>query len=115
MIQKPVILGREQRDMVESAISDLCNARGWSLLAVNVRSNHVHAAVRADGVTPEQVLRDMKAQASRRLSDHAGLPPVSDRNGRRKWWAEHGSTIWINDTDRLQEGVRYVSEGQGED
>ena len=35
----------EQRQLVEATIAEHCRIRGWTLFAVNCRSNHVHVIV----------------------------------------------------------------------
>jgi REP element-mobilizing transposase RayT len=102
----------EMRGLVIQAIRDHCDFRGWELHAVNVLSNHVHVVVTADR-SPEEVMNQLKAWASRRLSDHAGLVnSVAKKAGRAKWWTEHGSTKWINYPEYFTNAVRYVVEGQ---
>ena len=55
--------------------------RGWSLLAIHVRSSHVHAVVEAE-VPPERVMSDFKAHASRRLNG-----TKLDEPDRKRWLA----------------------------
>ena len=40
-----VILTAKQRELVEQAIRETCEVRKWILLAINVRTNHVHLVV----------------------------------------------------------------------
>jgi hypothetical protein len=54
MAEEPVLLTPEQRALVATTIQDHSHIRGWKLLALNVRSNHVHAVVSADR-PPEEV------------------------------------------------------------
>ncbi|MFO0927575.1 MAG: transposase [Gemmataceae bacterium] len=105
-----VVLSPAQREIVEATIRDVCTTRGWTLHAVNPRSNHVHVVVTAEA-TPETVMSQLKAWCSRQLSDHAGLVG-STRNGRRRWWTEHGSTKYIFDEGYLHNAIRYVNERQ---
>ncbi len=100
----PVILDAEQRALVESTIRAHCAFRLWTLLAVNVRSNHVHVVVTADA-EPAKVMDQFKAWCSRRLNERAGTPP-------ERWWTRHGSTKWINDEGYLRNAIRYVQERQ---
>ncbi len=89
--------------MVEQTIRDHCKIRGWTLHAVNVRSNHVHVVVTADR-DPDEVMTQFKASCTRRLKE-------SDPE-RERWWTKGGSTKWINDNAYLQNAIRYVAEGQ---
>src|SRR5437870_2284739 len=58
--QKPVTLNSRQRKTIDSSIRETCAIRSWSLLTVNVRTNHVHAVVTANA-RPETVLSALKA------------------------------------------------------
>src|SRR6185295_17833407 len=42
---KPLVLNPIQHRAVEDAIRETCSIRKWSLLAINVRTNHVHTVV----------------------------------------------------------------------
>src|SRR5690348_12316814 len=80
MAQPPYILRlAEERAVVCDAIVTLCKERGWRLLALHVRTNHVHAVVNADR-DPGRVMSDMKARASRELT-RAGFDDAT----RRRW------------------------------
>jgi REP element-mobilizing transposase RayT len=114
MIERPVEFTPEQRVVIERTIVEHCERRGWPLHARNARSNHVHLVVSSE-LPPEPVMNQIKGWCSRRLSDDAELPlggVRGKRAGRRKWFTEHGSTMWINDEDYLRHAIRYVSEGQ---
>src|SRR5687768_634413 len=84
MKSEPLILGAKQRASVETAIREACRIREWSLLAANVRTNHVHTVVTANQI-PELVLNAFKANATRHLRA-AGLWPSAFSP-----WADKGS------------------------
>ena len=84
-----VTLDTTQRESVDAAIRRVCAHSGWRLLALNVRSNHVHCVVTSD-TTPERTMTAFKSWATRGL-DEAGRRP----DGRV--WARHGSTRWLWD------------------
>jgi REP element-mobilizing transposase RayT len=112
MKESAVVLTEEQRALVEQVIRQHCAIRGWTLHAINVRTNHVHVVISADR-SPEEVMSQLKAWTSRRLSDQAGLTTtVAKKAGRRRWWTEHGSTKYINGDAYLENAVRYVDELQ---
>src|SRR5438128_2109859 len=48
MADEAVVLSIDQRRLVEDTIRRHCDIRGWTLHAVNARSNHVHVVVTAD-------------------------------------------------------------------
>jgi REP element-mobilizing transposase RayT len=112
MAEPPVALTPEQRAIVERTIRDHCRIRGWTLHALHVGAVHIHVVVTADRA-PEEVMNQLKAWCSRRLSDDAGLTdPVAKKAGRRRWWTEHGSTKYIDTEQYLQNAIQYVEEQQ---
>ncbi|MEO8647528.1 MAG: transposase [Acidobacteriota bacterium] len=61
-----VILTHKQREIVAMAIHELCAYRQYQPLAVNPRSNHVHAVIAAQ-TNPDRIVNDLKAYAKRAL------------------------------------------------
>ena len=53
--QPPVKLGAGRRAAIEKAVRETCKIRGWVLLALNARTNHIHTVVSAN-CKPEQIL-----------------------------------------------------------
>jgi REP element-mobilizing transposase RayT len=112
MAEPAVILSAEQREIVDATIRRHCDIRGWELHAVNVRTNHVHLVVTGNRGADE-MMNELKAWCSRKLSDHAGLTKaVARKAGRRHWFTEHGSTKPIFDDAYLQNAIQYVLEAQ---
>lgn len=107
MDQAPYNLDQTRREAVLEAIQEVCAHRGWGLPAAHVRSNHVHTVVEAD-VSPEKVMSDFKAYASRRLNRMRLDEP------NRKRWARHGSTRWLWKPQQVSAAIQYVVAGQGE-
>ena len=104
---QPLILGTRQRKSVDAAIRETCTIRKWSLLALNVRTNHVHTVVTANRL-PALVLNAFKANATRQLRadglwQHSFSP-----------WADKGSKrrLWTNQS--VARAVDYVLNGQGD-
>ncbi len=96
-----VILGDEERRIVEEAVQGVCRHRDWQLIALNCRTNHVHVLVRTDGTPPERVMTDFKAYATRALKARGFAY-------RRKVWTRHGSTRYINSPASLTTAEQYV-------
>jgi REP element-mobilizing transposase RayT len=112
MAEEAVLLAPAQRALVEHTIREHCQIRKWSLHAVNARSNHVHMVVTAD-CEAREVMNQLKAWCSRKLSDAAGLEnAVAVKAGRRRWFTEGGNHKTIEDEEYLNNAVRYVMEGQ---
>lgn len=104
----PVILNAEQRQAVERAVREVCRHRSYSLLAVNVRTNHVHAVVSA-ARRPEPILDAFKAYATRKLR-RLGL--ISETT---KLWVRHGSTRYLWKERHVEKAMNYVLYAQGDD
>jgi REP element-mobilizing transposase RayT len=106
LTEPPYVLDQPRRAVVLKTIMEVCDHRGWRLLACHVRSTHVHMVVQADA-RPEKVMNDCKAYASRRLNE-AGF---EERD--RKRWTRHGSTRYIWDDRYLQIAIHYTLHRQG--
>jgi REP element-mobilizing transposase RayT len=104
--QAPVLLDDRQRPVVEQAIREVCQQRGWRLHAMNVRTNHVHIVVTAD-VPPEKAMNDFKSYATRAMR-RAKLCQSED-----KIWSRHGSTPYLWDEKAVEQACQYMIEGQG--
>src|SRR5262245_51379061 len=107
MNQPPYLLDAPRREIVLRTLREVAAHRGWRLWAVHVRSNHVHVVVTADA-TPEKVMSDLKAYASRRLKEH--FTETVDR----KRWTQHGSTRYLWTEPEVAAASEYVVTGQGE-
>ena len=94
------------RAVVRKVIEDHCQFRGWTLLAANARTNHVHVVVQAPSISPEIVLNQFKAWATRRLRE-AGLVDECVTI-----WTRHGSTRYLDTMSSVEAAVRYVDEEQ---
>ena len=104
-----VILDARQRKSVEKAIRETCVKRGWILLAVNVRTNHVHIVVSIGEGKASSALNAFKANATRTMRqagcwDSASTPWV-DKGSQRYLWTKRG----------VERAVDYVLYGQGSD
>ena len=76
------------------------------MLAVHVRTNHVHVLIDADA-RPERVMNDLKSYASR-LLNRLGFDEPD-----RKRWARHGSTRWLWSREAVSAALDYVIDKQG--
>ena len=105
--QRPYSMNSLQRKAVLGAVMEICLYRGWSLLAIHVRSQHVHLVVAGEDA-PEKIMEDAKKYASRALNR-----AVKDSNNRRRW-ARHGSTRYLWKPDAVGAAIHYVVREQGE-
>lgn len=95
------------RRAVEAGIRALCDERAWKLIALNVRSTHVHVIVNCrSALSPERTMGQFKARGTRAMRE-AGLigteAPI---------WTRHGSTRWINHPAGLYAAIAYVNDWQ---
>ena len=105
---KPLVLNPRQRRTVEGTIRETCKIRKWSLLAINVRTNHVHIVVTAN-TTPEMVLNAFKANGTRRLREERLWA------SRQSPWAFKGSKRRLWNEKSVERAINYVLFGQGDD
>ncbi|MBL8183150.1 MAG: transposase, partial [Blastocatellia bacterium] len=108
LLHPPVSLSAASRQAVEKAIRQLCEIRGWRILAINVRTNHVHVVIAIGEKKPKDVLIAVKANATRQLRED-GLwieehSPWADKGSKRNLWNE--KSIW--------EACNYVNNEQGD-
>jgi REP element-mobilizing transposase RayT len=101
----PVALNQAQRVVVEQAIREVCAHRGYHLMAVNARTNHVHSVVAAE-CEPEPVMNAFKAYATRHLRE-AGLMSPGVRP-----WSRHGSNPYLWTPEDVERAIEYVINGQ---
>lgn len=104
----PATLNDDRRAVVEATIRQTCTARGWHLIALNVRTNHVHVVLGAES-PPEPVLTSLKAWSTRSLRE-AGLATPTER-----LWSRHGSTRYLWTASDVEVACEYVINGQGAD
>ena len=100
-------LDQAARSVVLAALREVCGHRGWRLLAVHVRSTHVHLVVAAEA-PPEKILNDAKAYASRALNRR-----VRPNDGQQRW-TRHGSTRYLWKPEQVGAAIHYVVREQGE-
>ncbi len=93
---KPLILKARERSSIKEAIRETCEIRKWSLLAHNVRTNHVHSVVSANR-KPGLVLNAFKANATRRLREGWSLGLPIQSLGRQRQQA-----VVVERTERCQ-------------
>ncbi len=105
----PETLDADARRVVRNTIVAHCACRQWTILALQVRSNHVHLVVENPRVPPETVLTQLKAWCTHRWRE-AGLA-----GPRAAVWTHHGSTRYLWHVVGVRQAVDYVTDGQGHD
>lgn len=104
---EPTTLDPRQREVVGESIRAVCDHRGWTLHAANVRSNHVHVVV-SKTKPPDAGLADLKAWCARALRSHGLVDPDLCI------WTKHGSTRHLHTHASLAAAVDYVMRFQDE-
>lgn len=99
------VLSAIERQLTDKAIRGVCEHRQWEVLALNVRSNHVHIVANGNK-SPERMMNDFKSWATRRLREEGHAKPDE------KIWARHGSTIHIFDEEKLHKAMQYTNDAQ---
>ena len=112
MTETAVLLDKTQRKIVNEVVHDHCEIRGWTLHAVNCRSNHCHVVVTAVDYDGEQVRDQVKSWAKRRLKDHQRAEPSLKVDVREYWWTRKGSVRKLFDDEALEAAIRYTIESQ---
>ena len=105
MRRQSVILNENQRAVIKTAISEVCDHRGYNLWAISVLTNHFHAVVSAQ---PEPIADAFKSYSTRRLRA-VGLIGSDVRP-----WARGKSRRYLWKPKHLSRAIDYVLFGQGD-
>jgi REP element-mobilizing transposase RayT len=101
-----VLLSRDEASTIEEAIREFCQRQGWAILALAVRTNHVHLVI-ATHHNPDSILVALKATATTRLRRQGYRGP------RERIWARGGSTRYLIEPGSLERAIDYVENRQG--
>jgi REP element-mobilizing transposase RayT len=109
LVHEPVKLNARRRRSVGKAIRETCQKRNWGLLALNVRTNHVHVVVAIGSRRPEVAITAFKANATRQMrEDRIWDLPNSP-------WSQKGSNRYLWTEKHVADAVEYVVNGQGKE
>ena len=90
------------RETVAGAIRTTCEIRKWSVLALAVRTNHVHIVLQSAECSPEHAAALLKSWATRALR-------ASGRHaGRTKFWTNQSSTRSLFFDEAVRGAVNYT-------
>ncbi|MBI5761968.1 MAG: alanine--tRNA ligase [Planctomycetes bacterium] len=104
----PIVLDASQRSVVERTVREVADHRKWEIHALHVRTNHVHVVVTGND-TPERIMNDFKAYATRRLREAKLMDDQTHP------WSRHGSTRYLWDEQSIAAACEYTLERQGTD
>jgi REP element-mobilizing transposase RayT len=105
----PVTLDKPRRDLVYATIEAHAAYRRWGLLALNVRTNHVHAVVGGIDIEPGLAAGQFKAWTTRRLREAGLIQP------KQEVWTKRSSTRYLWEKDHVLRACKYFLDGQGVD
>lgn len=108
MKQKPTILDKKERICVLEAVKEVCDFRGYEMLAVNIRTNHLHAVVSAN-IKPDKIVNDFKAYATRKLRE----AKLVEKD--KIIWVRGKSCRYLWKLKHVEIAVEYVLFGQGDE
>ena len=100
-----VLLAPHDRKAVENACHDHCDHRGWTLLAVAARTNHVHVIV-ISNAAPKITRDQLKANCTSALRSQA-QPLVVSRT-----WTRLGAVEILDTDEDIEACFVYVTESQ---
>ncbi|MCA8914781.1 MAG: transposase [Planctomycetes bacterium] len=103
-----VALEAHARKIVHDAVEDYCEFKSWPLLALNVRTNHVHVVVKALD-TASKMLHGIKSRATRVLRD------TGDFERNQPVWTERGNKGLLKTEEAVANAIDYVLDHQGPD
>jgi REP element-mobilizing transposase RayT len=98
---------KKSRRIVDSSIREVCISRGYSLYAINVRTNHVHVVISAQ-TKPEKVINTIKSYATRKLRAAGSVGEYE------KVWSRGGSRKYLWKNQDVERAMDYVLYGQGD-
>jgi len=104
----PFLLDAKQRTAVEEEIGNVCAKRDYSLLAINVRTNHFHAVVSAQ-VKPEMIITAFKANATRAMRERRLVADDA------RVWSRGKSRRYLWKPRNVELAINYTLYGQGDD
>ena len=111
MTAPPYSMNETARTIVRDAIVELCKEKDWMLLALHVRTNHVHAVIAAHR-EPGRLMSDLKARASRELNRRERAAHEASGNPAKRW-TRHGSTRHLFNDASVAAAVAYTLDEQG--
>lgn len=103
MTGPPIVLDLDSAAIVLRAIRSQTDFREFALGAGAVMADHVHVVVGVPGdPDPSDLLRILKAYASRALTAERGKPASGT------WWTQSGSNRRLRGETHVQAAIEYV-------
>ena len=106
MKEDEYLLGKKERICILEAVKEVCEYKGYELLAANIRTNHLHSVVSAQK-KPERIVNEFKAYATRKLREK-NLVEIE-----KKVWSRGKSRRYLWKPKNVERAIDYVLFGQG--
>ena len=105
MPRAAVVLSDSLRQQVDGVIRECCSFHDWPVIALNVRTNHVHLVLACDE-QPRRALSILKARVTRVCREERWVGMTGSL------WGRGGSARVVWDEEGVEAAVRYVKYGQ---
>ena len=102
MSDKPLYFSDAMRQVVLDTIAEVAKYRKWMVHAANVQKDHLHILILANDKSPDDVMKTLKAYATRRLRESHLV------QSKRNVWTEGGSTRWVKTSEQARNVIRYI-------
>ena len=112
MSETLLLLDARQREIVNAVVAQHCEIRGWTLHAVNCRTNHCHVVVTAASYNGELVRDQFKSWAKRRLKENQQQELGPNQRPREQWWTRKGSVRQLMNEESIEAALIYTLEAQ---
>ena len=89
------------RNIVQKAILEHASYKKWDVYKMACLSNHVHVLIHAHDISPERVMSELKAYATRALRNNG----ISNE---QKIWTRGGSTRYIHTEESIRSVISYI-------
>jgi REP element-mobilizing transposase RayT len=103
----PTVLSAPMRRVVRNTLVERCDYIRTPLIALNVRTTHVHLIVEAQQDSGK-LAGGFKARSTRVLRETGLVAPT------HHVWADHGSKRWLFTLDAIRHAMEYVLHDQGQ-
>jgi len=107
MRDEPITVDLRQRRLIKEAIKEVCQFRGYRLLALNVRTNHVHVVVSA-ARKPETIAEEFKKFSTLKLRNNGFFQKC------KRLWSRGRSRKYLWRQRDVDSAINYVLYGQGD-
>ena len=111
LLYPPVIFTPEQRYLIADGFRSATRRSSFRLLACSIMPEHVHVVVARHRSLAEQIMCQLKGEASKTLTN-AGQHPFQNtilpRGKRHSPWTQDGWKVFLNTPQHIHQAIAYV-------